>query len=70
MNRRAEKKTASTKGLDDAFGCFLFLTVVVAFWVGWIWNIVKIFEETNDGMFLVRIIGVFFAPLGALLGFF
>jgi hypothetical protein len=39
---------------------------------GWIWNIVKIvttFGDVLTGMFIARCIGVFVAPLGAVLGF-
>lgn len=40
---------------------------------GWIANIVKIIGAGFDvfnGMLIARCIGVFFAPLGAILGFF
>lgn len=40
--------------------------------VGWVLNIVKIVESGFDvitGMFVARCIGVFVAPLGAVLGF-
>ena len=40
--------------------------------VGWIWNIVKIvgtgFDAFN-GMLIARCIGVFIAPIGAILGY-
>ena len=39
---------------------------------GWIANIVKIFAIINDGitgMFILRIVGVFAAPVGAVLGY-
>ena len=39
---------------------------------GWIWNIVKIVQSGFDvitGMLIARCIGVFVAPLGAVLGF-
>lgn len=39
---------------------------------GWVWNIVKIVQSGFDvitGMFIARCIGVFVAPLGAVLGF-
>jgi hypothetical protein len=41
--------------------------------VGWIWNVVKIVQSGFDvfsGMLIARCIGVFVAPLGAVLGFF
>jgi hypothetical protein len=40
---------------------------------GWIWNVVKIAQtgfDTLTGMFIARCIGVFVAPLGAVLGYF
>lgn len=40
---------------------------------GWVWNIVKIVQtgfEVITGMFIARCIGVFVAPLGAVLGYF
>ena len=40
--------------------------------IGWIWNIVQIAQSGFDvitGMFIARCIGVFVAPLGAVLGF-
>ena len=40
--------------------------------IGWIWNIVKIVQSGFDvftGMLIARCIGVFVAPLGAVLGF-
>lgn len=39
---------------------------------GWIWNVVKIATaDFNDitGLLVLRVIGIFFAPLGAILGF-
>jgi len=51
----------------------LIITIVyiVGIW-GWVWNIIKIVESGFDiitGMFIVRCIGVFIAPLGAVIGF-
>ena len=39
---------------------------------GWIANIVKILAIMNDditGMFILRIVGIFVAPVGAVLGY-
>jgi len=50
-------------------------TVFMLFLVGasgWIWNIVKIVHSdfgTISGMLVMRVIGVFVAPLGVVLGF-
>lgn len=41
--------------------------------VGWIWNIVKIIDTccaVIDGMLVMRIIGIFIAPIGAIVGYF
>jgi prepilin-type N-terminal cleavage/methylation domain-containing protein len=40
--------------------------------IGWVWNIVKIVQSGFDvitGLFIARCIGVFVAPLGAILGY-
>jgi hypothetical protein len=52
-------------------GITILLAIGIAIW-GWGWNIVKIFEIAGDpitGMFLLRLVGVVFAPLGMVLGF-
>ncbi len=40
--------------------------------VGWVWNIVKIIHMPDilTGIGIARCIGVFLAPIGAVLGFF
>lgn len=39
--------------------------------VGWVWNIIKIVgADAITGFELVRIAGIFVAPLGAVLGYF
>lgn len=53
------------------FGILAFLTVVCLAIAGWVMNIVAIFHIANEpiaGMFIIRCIGVFVAPLGAILG--
>ena len=51
----------------------MILVFVLLFGVGgWIANIVKMFAIMNDGitgMFILRIVGVFAAPVGAVLGY-
>jgi hypothetical protein len=50
-----------------------FAVVAVAGIGGWIANIVKLASMTFDpvtGMLVLRAIGVFLAPLGAILGYF
>lgn len=46
-------------------------SLVVMAAAGWIFNIVEIFSSVNmpvSGMFILRCIGIFVAPLGAILG--
>lgn len=54
----------------DWDGIFILL-LPFAVW-GYVWNIVKIVRALHDpatGMFVVRCIGVFFPPLGVIMGF-
>ena len=40
--------------------------------IGWVWNIVKIVQSLGydlTTLFVARCVGVFFAPLGAILGY-
>ena len=49
----------------------LYLVLLVAGFAGWVMNIVKLFGESFDpltGWAIGRVIGVFVAPLGAVLG--
>lgn len=49
------------------------LTFIVAIAIGWVMNIVTIAGSSfNDitGILVLRVIGVFVAPLGAVLGYF
>lgn len=50
----------------------LIVLLVLVGGTGWIWNIVKIVDcdfGTITNMLVVRVIGVFVAPLGCVLGF-
>lgn len=50
----------------------LVVVLVLVGGTGWIWNIVKIVGSdfgTITGMLVMRVIGVFVAPLGCVLGF-
>lgn len=47
--------------------------VVIAGFVGWVMNIIAILHSDFGhigGMLVLRVIGVFVAPIGAVLGFF
>lgn len=54
----------------------LLLLVYVAGGIGWFWNIFKIISYASASlsdvtlMFVLRIVGVFAFPLGAILGYF
>ena len=59
----------------NAIGPLIFLFLWVAGIVGWLWNIVKLFQVSvpisEFGiMEVMRIIGIFVAPVGSILGFF
>lgn len=50
----------------------LTISVVIASVTGWVFNIIEIFNIANapiTGMFVLRIVGIFVAPLGAILGY-
>lgn len=47
------------------------IALVLAFVYGWGANIIKLVHHTAgvDATFILRLVGVFFAPLGAFMGF-
>jgi hypothetical protein len=62
------------KGFAEYFSLFslFMLAIFLLGAVGWVWNIVKIIGTGFDvltGMLIARCIGVFIAPLGAVLGY-
>lgn len=64
------KKKVTFKVCD--FGAVVWLMLILAGFGGWIANIVKLLESDfteMSGLIVARIIGVFFGPLGAVLGF-
>lgn len=61
----------------DGLGSLLFLgtsvLLVITFFVGWRMNIFKILNgdfSHLDGLLVLRIVGIFIAPLGSILGLF
>lgn len=63
----------SLKEKFGAFGAITLLALIVGGIYGWIANIVKLIGLLDGGltaMFVARCVGVFFAPLGSVLGFF
>lgn len=55
-------------------GYWIFVGIMVAGFIGWVMNIIKIFGAGPisewTATVLVRVIGVFVAPIGAILGWF
>lgn len=55
---------------------FLIIAFLITVGCGWVFNIIKLVAFLSDGfaghelMMIFRIIGVFVAPIGAVLGFF
>jgi hypothetical protein len=63
-----------TSSSDTAFGIvgFLYILLIIAAVIGWVWNIVKIVGSISDpltAMFIARCVGAFVAPIGAILGY-
>ena len=63
-----------TTKTSEAFA-FPFLVVIFLVWVaamtGWVLNIISIFGGTFDpltGVMILRVVGIFVAPLGAIMG--
>lgn len=59
--------------LTYGFGLLAVIMFVVTVIGGWIANVVAIVNTVGDplsAMFILRCVGVFFAPLGVVLGFF
>lgn len=54
------------------FGCIgPMILIMAAAGIGWIWNIVKLFQHINDPltmMEVVRVIAVPFFPIGCIIG--
>jgi len=64
------KKTLGYRMLELLYVSIIPIALLGAF--GWGWNIIKITQSSFDpltGMLVVRIIGIFVAPIGAILGY-
>ena len=62
----------SQKGSADV-SSLVILAIIAAGVIGWIMNIYEIVQTVADpitGMFILRCVGIFVAPLGAILGYF
>ena len=56
---------------NTAMGVFLYLSLLILLLGGWVMNIVEIVNydfASITGMIILRIAGIFIAPLGAVLG--
>lgn len=53
------------------FGIAVAIAILIGAFVGWVNNIIDLFHATAfSGMVVLRAIGIFMAPLGAVLGYF
>lgn len=53
-----------------AIGIYLGLLLIGAY--GWVWNIIAIWHSTHDPLtaqFILRVVGIFVFPVGAILGY-
>ena len=53
-------------------GVLIWLGVIITVAIGYILNIVDLFNDlsTVNGVFIMRIIGIFLPPIGAIMGYF
>lgn len=69
-----EIEMKNQRGFTLVEGAWIFFVLLaLAGAVGWVWNIIKLIAIAGgdiSAMFVLRIIGVFLAPLGSILGFF
>lgn len=59
-------------GLLGLLAVVVYFGTIIAVAIGWVWNIVKIFGSAADpltALFVLRCIGIFLAPLGAVVGY-
>ena len=54
---------------DSDWGAFIWLGLVILGGIGWVLNIVEIAHaEIVNGFVMLRVVGIFMFPLGAVLG--
>jgi hypothetical protein len=59
--------------INELLGVLFFVGIALGGAVGWVWNILKLMDLTFDpitGLAIVRIVGIFIPPLGAIAGYF
>ena len=69
---KGESMDFAIRKIGGAIIALLIVAIVIVGAWGWGWNIVKAYDMLNSpitGMFIARVVGVFVAPLGAILGF-
>lgn len=61
----------SRVSITDVIGLRIFFCIFVGGIVGWVWNIIKLMDADMvlSGLIIVRIIGVFVPPVGAIVGY-
>lgn len=56
--------------MPQLIGGFIVIGLWIAAIVGWVMNIITIAHDTGaTGILILRIVGIFVAPLGAVLGY-
>jgi hypothetical protein len=60
-----------SKEIGVCLAAVALMAVIIAAIYGYIANIVALFHSTGDitGQFILRVVGIFIAPLGSILGF-
>ena len=54
---------------DSDWGAFIWLGLIILGGIGWVLNIVEIAHaEIVNGFVMLRVVGIFMFPLGAVLG--
>ena len=54
---------------DSDWGAFIWLGLVILSGIGWVLNIVEIAHaDIVNGFVILRVVGIFMFPLGAILG--
>jgi hypothetical protein len=59
--------------INELLGVLFFVGIALGGAIGWVWNILKLMDMTFDpitGLAIVRIVGIFIPPLGAIAGYF
>lgn len=54
---------------DSDWGAFIWLGLIILGGIGWVLNIVEIaYADIVNGFVILRVVGIFMFPLGAILG--